>query len=292
MDEEKKTFKPKMRITTLNDDGSYLQDRLVDAYTELNAGPKLKHKGPVRLEITLQTQQDIDAFKTYIDQLCGDLPIKENIGRGRPSNSVSTPLESPREDILFKVESMVKEGSDENSIIKYLRELGFVFILTEDFLYHFNDFPFNPKDVGEPNQNGQYPKSYSWMVRCIKRAKDPKADKFDPMIIFGFPILGYSPKETPTPKIVPYLYKERKHPFRVKAGKKIITFSTVEFSKMPAWMLPEERMKFSAEQRQLLANPEKQPSKFFLRWSHDVLLPDSVHEKFKGRGIIFKNDLK
>lgn len=286
--EEKKVFKPKMRITTLNEDGSYIQDRLVDAYTELNAGPKFQHDGPVRLEITLQNQQDIEAFKTYIDQLTGKLPLRETTGRGRPSGgSTTAPLESPREDIMAKVEQMVKEGSNQEDIIKYLRGLGFVFILTEDFLYHFDDFPFSKKDIGEPNANGQYLNSFSWMVRCIKRAKDPKADKFDPMILFGFAIMN-----GPSKKIIPYLYKERRHPFRVDNGKKILTYSTVEFSKMPAWMLPDERIKFSAEQRQLLANPEKQPSKFFLRWSHDVLLPDSVHEKFMGRGIIFKNDLK
>lgn len=285
--EEKKVFKPKMRITTLNEDGSYIQDRLVDAYTELNSGPKFQHNGPVRLEITLQNQQDIESFKTYIDQLSGKLPIKEVTGRGRPTMGTTTQLESPREDIMFKVESMVKEGSNQDDIIKYLRGLGFVFLLTEDFLFHFEDFPFAKKDIGDPNSNGQYINSYSWMVRCIKRAKDPRADKFDPMILFGFSILG-----GPSKKIIPYLYKERKHPFRVETGKKILTYSTVEFSKMPAWMLPDERIKFSAEQRQLLANPEKQPSKFFLRWSHDVLLPDAIHEKFMGRGIIFKNDLK
>lgn len=287
MEEDKKIFKPKMRVTTLTEDGAFIQDRLVDAYPELNAGPKFQHNGPVRLEITLQHQQDIDAFKNYIDQLTGRLPLKEITGRGRPSGSTQTPLESPREDIMMKVEEMVKDQASQDDIIKYLRDLGFVFILTEDFLYHFEDFPFNSKDVGTPNNNGQYPNSYSWMVRCIKRAKDPKSDKFDPMILFGFSILN-----GPSSKIIPYLYKERRHPFRVKTGKKTLTFSTVEFTKMPAWMLPDERIKFSSEQRQLLLNPEKQPSKFFLRWSHDVLLPDSIHEKFKGRGIIFKNDLK
>ncbi len=56
-------------------------------------------------------------------------------------------------------------------------------------------------------------------------------------------------------------------------------------------MLEDERVKFSTEQRQLLLNPEKKPSKFFMRWSRDVLLPNSVYEKLKNRdGLIFKND--
>ncbi len=52
------------------------------------------------------------------------------------------------------------------------------------------------------------------MARCIKRAKDPKADKFDPMIVFGFSILN-----GPSKKIIPYLYKERKKPFKIRLVK-------------------------------------------------------------------------
>lgn len=251
------------------------------------AGPKVQHKGPIRIEVTLVNQQDISQFKEYLDKLSGNLPIKESAGRGRPSNTQSKELESPREDILADVEKMVNEGKSQQDIIKYLRDLGFVFILTEDFLYHFPEFKFDKKDVGEATDNKQYPNSYSWMARCIKRAKDPKADKFDPMVIFGFSILG-----GPSKKIVPYLYKERKKPLRASIGKSTISFSQAEFTKLPTFMLEEERVKFSTEQRQLILNQEKKPSKFFLRWSRDVLLPNSVYEKLKGRdGLIFKNDL-
>lgn len=171
---------------------------------------------------------------------------------------------------------MVNEGKSQQEIIKYLRELGFVFILTEDFLFHFPGFEFNIKDVGEATDNKQYPNSYSWMARCIKRAKDPKADKFDPMVIFGFSILG-----GPSKKIIPYLYKERKKPLRASVGKKTISFSQAEFTKFPKWMLEEERLKFSTEQRQLLLNSEKKPSKFFMRWVDDVIFPDSIKDKIQ-----------
>lgn len=100
------------------------------------AGPKVQHKGPIRIEVTLVNQQDISQFKEYLDKLSGNLPIKESAGRGRPSNTQSKELESPREDILADVEKMVSEGKSQQDIIKYLRDLGFVFILTEDFLYH------------------------------------------------------------------------------------------------------------------------------------------------------------
>ena len=194
MQEEKEIFKPKLRITTLSENGNPLSDRLVDACTEMYAGPKVQHKGPIRIEVTLVNQQDISQFKEYLDKLSGNLPIKESAGRGRPSNTQSKELESPREDILADVEKMVNEGKSQQDIIKYLRDLGFVFILTEDFLYHFPEFKFDKKDVGEPTNNGQYLDSYSWMARCIKRAKDPKtapsaSDDDDGSRIHRFPVV-------------------------------------------------------------------------------------------------------
>lgn len=273
-------FKPKLRVTRLDNNGAVIEDRLVDAYTELNNGPRQTYDGPVRYEITLTCQQDVDNFKKYLDQMAGKLPLREVGSRGRPSTggAAAKEIESPREDILQEVIKMNEEGKNQSQVIKYLRELGFVFILTEDFLVHFPDFQFNKKDVGEPNGNHQYPKSLSWMVRCVKRAKDPKADKFDPMIIFGFSIL-----DGPSKKVVPYLYRERQKPIRIALGKSTITPNQVEFTKMPPYMQEEERLKFSAEQRALFLNPEKQPSKFFNRWAGEVQVPQNVWEALKER---------
>ena len=282
---ENKVFKPKMRVTLLEANGAVTSDRLVDSYTELLAGPKIVHDGPIRLEVTLVNKEDIASFKNYIDQLDGTLPLKpQTPGRGRPSSSAPALTESPREDILAEVENMAKEGKNQSEVIKYLRNLGFVFILTEDFKYYFPEFNFNSKDVGEPHHNGQYLHSLSWMVRCIRKGKDPKTDKFDPMIIFGFSIM-----DGPSKKVVPYLYKERKSPIKIKESKKTLSFSSVEFTKLPVYMQEEERLKFSFEQRQLLLNKDKKPSKFFLRWANDVEAPPKVIEALKGRGIIFKN---
>lgn len=270
-----KVFKPKMRITLLDEVGSVINDRLVDTYTELLNGPKLVHNGPIRLEVTLVNKEDIDSFKDYIDQLQGTLPLKpQTAGRGRPSSATQTLAESPREDILNEVENMAKEGKNQSEVIKYLRNLGFVFILTEDFKFYFPEFSFNSKDIGDRHHNGQYLHSLSWMVRCIRKGKDPKTDKFDPMIIFGFSIM-----DGPSKKVVPYLYKERKKPIKIKEGKKTLSFSSVEFTKLPYFMTEEERLKFSFEQRQLLLNKDKKPSKFFLRWAPDCQFPDSIKDK-------------
>ena len=281
------TFKPKLRVTTLEDNGAIISDRLVDATSEFYSGPKIQHKGPIRIEVTLTNSGDINSFKEYLDRLVGNLPVKApSAGRGRPSSSQVVLTESPREDILLNVENMVKDGKTQDEIIKYLRELGFVFLLTEDFLHYFEGFPFDIKDIGNPTDNNQYLDSMSWMVRCIKRAKDPQADKFDPMILFGFNILREKSK-----KIVPYLYKERKNPLRASLGKAKLSFSAVEFTKFPKYQLEEERLKWSAEMRALLANPEKKPSKFFTRWASDILLPETTYEKLKHLNIKFQNDL-
>lgn len=277
MEQTTNSFKPKLRISLLEENGAVINDRLVDSTTEYYSGPKIQHKGPIRIEVTLANTSDIDNFKNYLDKLVGNLPIKAPAaGRGRPSAS-SQALESPREDILMQVSNMAKDGKNQTEVIEYLRKLGFVFILTEDFVYHFPEFKkiLNVKDVGSPNDNGQYTDSLALMVRCIKKAKDPRTDKFDPMIFFGFNI------HKPSRKVVPYLYKERKDPIRISTGKKVLSFNTVEFTKFPSYMREDERLKFSIEQRQLIVNPEKKPSKFFLRWVNDAKFPDSIKPKIE-----------
>ena len=273
---DKEVFKPKMRVSLLSDNGAVTSDRLVDAYTELNAGPKEAHNGPIRIEITLTSSNDIANFKAYLDRLTGILPLKVTAGRGRPATGSNIELENPREEILADITKMSEEGKSQKDIIKYLRGLGFIFMLTEDFLQYFPEFPFNHKDVNNPHENGQYLNSLSWMVRQIKQAKVPKSDKFDPQLIFGFSILN-----GPSKKVVPYMFKERKKPLRVNPAKKTLSFSTVGFTKYPTYMREDERLKFSTEIRQLLQGQKKKPSTFFNRWVKDVRFPDNIKEQME-----------
>lgn len=269
--EDKVNFKPKIRIQLLDNESRVIDDRMVDQYMELTNGPKKTHDGPLRVELTLMNQQDIDLFKEYLDKLKGKLPIKEIQTRGRPSTQ-SLSIESPREDILVQVEKI----EDQDEVIKYLRDLGFVFLLTEDFKTYFPEFEFENRDIGKPNNSGQYLDSLSWMVRCIKRAKDPKSDKYDKMIIFGFSLIRGREK-----KVVPYLYGERKKPLRIPIKQNTaISFSKVtELTKFPVYMVEAERLKFSTEMRQLIASPDKKPSKFFLRWYKDVIFSEENQKK-------------
>ena len=115
--EQSNTFKPKIRITLLEDNGAVIQDRLVDATTEYYAGPKIQHSGPIRIETTLTNTQDIESFKKYLDQLTGTLPIKApSAGRGRPSMANQSNTESPREDIIEGVKKLASEGAQEGEV--------------------------------------------------------------------------------------------------------------------------------------------------------------------------------
>lgn len=275
--EEKNIPKSKLRVQFLDEELRVVEDRLVDQASEFYLGPKKVHKGPLKFEVTFQTQNDIEAFKTYLSKIKGDMPIKEVSGRGRPSSSTGgSSLESPREDILVKVEEMINAGETQESIIKYLRKLGFLFLLTEDFLRYFPEFTFDKKDIGEPNDTGQYFNSYAWLTRCIKRAKDPKADKYDKMITFGFKIEGES-----SSKVIPYLYGDRKKALRAKKLKVNSYTAYKELTKFPHFMIEDERLKFSTEMRQLLSSEDKKPSKFFLRWFRDVKFPKDLVEKME-----------
>lgn len=274
--EEKKVPKPKLRIQLLDESLVVQEDRLVDQNSEFYLGPKKPWKGPLKFEITFQTQNDIDDFQNYLKKIRGDFPVKELTGRGRPSSSQSSTLmESPREDILVQVEKLCNEGSSQEDIIKYLRKLGFLFLLTEDFLRYFPEFEFDKKDIGEPNNTGQYQDSFAWLTRCLKKAKDPKADKYDKMIIFGFKVEG-----EPSGKIIPYLYGDRRKPLRSKRNKKG-AMGFKELTKFPHFMIEEERLKFSTEMRQLLSSEDRKPSKFFLRWFKDVQFPKDITEKMQ-----------
>lgn len=274
----------KCRIQLLDENLVVKSDRLVDQNIEFNTGPKQNWKGPIRLEVTLINKQDINLLKKYIDALEGELPIKEVTSRGRPASTSTMEINSPREDIYSDIEKMVNEGKTQDQVITYLRSLGFVFLLTEDFLTYFPEFKFKSRDIGSPNNNGQYPEGLSWMVRRIKKAKDPKSDKYDPQIIFGFNIL----KERQD-KFVGYLFKERKSVMKAPVpSKNALTFNNMEMCKMPHYMTEEERLKWSTEMRQLIVNKEKKPSKFFLRWAVDVQVPLTTQEKLKHLNLTFK----
>ena len=56
----------------------------------------------------------------------------------------------------------------------------------------------------------------------------------------------------------------------------VFIFKKQDALRFPAFMSPEERLKFRKEHRDLLANPDKTQSKFFKRWAPDVQFPKSL----------------
>jgi len=115
------------------------------------------------------------------------------------------------------------------------------------------------------------------MVRRIKTGKDPKTDKYDPQIIFGFQIINGREE-----KFVCYLYRERMKRMKAVLPKKnALSFNNTEMTKFPKYMTEEERLKFSTEMRQLSYNKEKLPSKFFNRWYKDIIFPDQLKEQLE-----------
>ena len=269
--EEVKPIAPKMRIQLLGSGQEVISDRLVDQKIELTTGPKYTHEGPVRLEVTITNKDDGDLVSSYLVNIAKDKPELEKGTRGRKPSESGNENVSPREDVLQEIEEQVVVGESQDKIIKTLRKLGYVFLLTEDFLNYFPDFKFEEKHIGKPNHNGQYPveESYQWMVRCIKRGKDPKVDKYDPQLIFGFKLL---PKRKT--KFVFYLFKEYKGKLSAPIPEKnALTFQSFEMIKFPHYMTPEEREKWGKEHRIYESDPEKVKSKFYLTWLPEVILP-------------------
>ena len=66
---ENKIQKPKLRVQLLDEELRVMEDRLVDQASEFYLGPKKSHKGPLKFEVTFQTQNDIDDFKTYLSKI-------------------------------------------------------------------------------------------------------------------------------------------------------------------------------------------------------------------------------
>jgi len=243
----------KLRIQLFNDDGNLINDRLLSQDTEMYSGPKESHEGPIRIEFTLENKDDIEKAKTYLDKLIGNLPLNALKKKKKIEKVFNT---DDREKVLEEVLKVGKEfGQDK--MIEQLRKMGFNFMMS-DFLKTF-DFP--SLEIKE-----RHYEKYEWMLHCIKRAKNPKSDKYDPMLIFGISIASGRLN-----KIVVYLNGEFNSYHTIEVPDKTnLDFKKTNMIKFPHYMIEEEREKFRYELRQYQDNPEKPFSKFFNRWVNSV----------------------
>lgn len=250
----------KIRIQLFSEKGELESDRLVAQGPEMYNGPKEVHKGPMRIEFTFMEKGDVEEVKEYLDKLVGILPleVKQKI---KKSKSEILTVDNHEEFLKSALES----GENQDMFIQHLRENGFVFVMT-DFI-EMLDLPIEFKKL--------HKEKYQWMIRLLRRAKNPKNDKYDPMLIFGIQMLERNEK------IV--IYKDGKYVDKVNIplpGKPRETFKKTEMIKFPPYMTPDEREKFRIELRKYLDDKKKPFSKFFKRWMEWVEnLPDLKREE-------------
>ena len=241
----------KMRVTLLDESLITISDRLVGQNLELDNGPTEKHKGPLKLEVVLQDKDDVDKVKAYIDRLVGDLPLPVKKIYGKKDQD--EPDLAPVEDYLKEVTEQCKTQTE---LIKKLRGDKFVFL---DSTYM--------ADFGIPiNLDPKHAEKYQFMVRQLKEAKNPKADKWDPQLAFGIKLIGKK-----VSKVQVYLYSDFKETLEMPIGKEeLLKPRKQKFTKFPPYMTEEERLKYQIETRTLANNKDKSPSKFYKRWTPDV----------------------
>lgn len=263
----------KLRIQYFSKDFRMLDDRMVSQDPEFYAGPKTKHKGPIRIEFTLENKTDIEKCQKYLGQIAGILPLPQR--KTSISSKLPDVFDSNREELLSDVEN--KASNDQDTFITYLREHDFVFVMW-DFLETFK-FPINVKKV--------HREKYQWMLRLVRRAKDPKLDRYDPMILFGIKLV-----DKRSTRVVVYLDGEFKKTLKIPLPEKPReTFKKQGIMKFPHYMTAEEREKFRREYRQYIDDNKKPFTKFFNRWKPYVENIPTIPPRIKKeKGIVAKSN--
>lgn len=254
----------KLRIQLFDKEGRFIEDRMVSQDPEVSAGPKNTHEGLMRIEFTFLEKNDVEKVKIYLDKLIGKLPLGT---KKALKQKLARTMDDPdyREKLLE--EAMTQNGQDQDQLISFLREQGFRFMMS-DFLTTFGFPGINIKD--------RHLDEYQWMLRCIRYAKNPQSDKYDPMLIFGIKLIPEHDE-----KVIVYLNGEFHKRYKVPVpNKPKEVFKKTTMTKFPHYMTEEEREKFRLELRQYETNPEKKFSKFFNRWKPYVEnLPDTIKAK-------------
>lgn len=255
-------MKSKVRIQLLSKEGIPESDRLVDQYTEFLNGPKEKHEGIIKIEMTLTNSEDIEKGIEYLQQLGGSLPLKEVQKRGRkPLEGTPAKVEDKREDIL-KEAMLDKNQKDQEVFINFLRAQCNFVLMTEEHL----------EEMGiDLNLKKAHKGKYQWFMRMLRLAKDPKNDKIDPNLAFGMSVIG-----EPTEKVLIYKFKEYDSKMSIPLPEKNFVFKKQAILKFPKFMGPDERLKFRKEHRELMSDPSKQRTKFYKRWAPDVKVPKEL----------------
>ena len=237
----------KMRIRLLTPGGMVVSDRLVSQPIEFSKGPQEKHDGPFLIEFNLFGKEDAELAQEYLGKLALGLPLSSPKERKIAKKKIAMLDKEPIKELYH---TAISKNTTQAELMNYLREQGFVF-LTPQFIQDFK-IPINIVEKHE---------EYKFMVRAVKVAKNPQADKYDHQLAFGFKLGGDSLN------VQVYMYGEFFTKLKLEMGKPDKrTLQKPEFLVFPKYMTEEERVKFSIEHRKLKNDPELKPSKLYLRW--------------------------
>jgi len=246
----------RMRVQLFDKDLNAVSDKVIGQDREFLRGPKEPHDGPLKLEICLFDEKDIDGFIKYIARMRGHLPIATP-QKVKAAGRLPKDVQGFRHFIVNQLG--VQEGPAQ--IIEMLRKEGFIFT-SLDLL----------EDMGYPiGVSSIHRKSYKFMARIMKKAKNPVNDKYDPSILMGFKgnkVVAYSGEE---------LLSENKYEKGLEKEIKVPAKARVKF---PPYLLQEERNKFRAEMEMLKADPERKVSSFYTRWLSEVAKHSPMEVEF------------
>lgn len=255
--EDPKINLKKMRVQLYDSIMNQIEDRLIQQDVELRKGPGRNHEGPMKLEFCVFERGDVEAIKTYLDQISGKIPLESKTPKTYKSRKASTQYDSDAESWRKEMVEKILDMERQDDMIAHLRESGFIFV-THDHLKDAGIFSFENLNAGLSN--------FQWMIKLLKEAKNPVNNKYDPTLLVGFLLLG---EKAETGYIIHHgELTTFKKPWR-SINK--VTFKKTEMAKFPHYMTAEEREKFRIELYKHRKDPELKFSKFFRRWYKDVI---------------------
>lgn len=241
----------KIRVQLFDEESRLISDKLYKQGSELISGPKFTHNGPMRIEVTMDNQEDVERAITYIKKLSGMLPLEAKKEKKKMGK-----IESDSDDYVESMMGMITECKDQDELISNLRNQGFVFV-TRDLLHNMERF----EKVNWEEEDWRTDK-YQYMVRLIKESKNPMLDKFDPTLIVGIKIYKKRSDEVKF-----YKFGELTNNLDIPVpGKAKESFTTQKLHIFPEFMSEKEKERFRREYRDMERDPDKEPTPFYLRW--------------------------
>ena len=241
----------KIRVQLFDEESRLISDKLYKQGSELISGPKFTHNGPMRIEVTMDNQEDVERAITYIKKLSGMLPLE-----AKKEKKKGGKIESDSDDYVESMMDMITECKDQDELISNLRNQGFVFV-TRDLLHNMERF----EKVNWEEEDWRTDK-YQYMVRLIKESKNPMLDKFDPTLIVGIKIYKKRSDEVKF-----YKFGELTNNLDIPVpGKAKESFTTQKLHIFPEFMSEKEKERFRREYRDMERDPDKEPTPFYLRW--------------------------